>query len=131
MQGNKISAPRGKAGEDAACVYLEDHGYKIIDRNYRTKGGEIDIIAEKGEDLVFCEVKARKFGALDKGEGAMTKAKLKRIIAASERFTMENPNYDNYFKRFDTAYVTLTSEEYPRALDIEYFEGDFSALDIT
>lgn len=130
MQGNKISAPRGKAGEDAVCEYLKDRDCEIIARNYRVKGGEIDIIAQKDGEIIFCEVKARKFGALDGGAGAMTKEKMKRIIMTAESFIAANPQYDDCFRRFDTAYVTLTSEKFPRVLDMEYFEGDFTALDI-
>lgn len=130
MQGNQTSAPRGKAGEDAACEYLKKQDCIIIARNYRIKGGETDIIAEKGDEIIFCEVKTRKFGALDGGQGAMTKAKMKRIIKTAEYFIRENPQYEGYFRRFDTAYVTVTSEKIPRVLDIEYYEGDFTALDI-
>lgn len=56
----------GRYGEMLACEFLMRRGYKIIDKNYRTRGGEIDIIAKEGEVLVFVEVKTRtnnKFGA--------------------------------------------------------------------
>lgn len=55
----------GKKGETAACAYLERHGYTICSRNYRCRYGEIDIIAAKGSELSFVEVKTRrnlKFG---------------------------------------------------------------------
>jgi len=50
----------GRKGEDAAATFLKKKGYKIIQRNYRQKTGEIDIIARQDEWLVFIEVKARK-----------------------------------------------------------------------
>ncbi|MCH5185115.1 MAG: YraN family protein [Oscillospiraceae bacterium] len=49
----------GGMGEDAACEYLQNHGFEIIERNYHSRYGEIDIIARDGDDLVFVEVKAR------------------------------------------------------------------------
>lgn len=49
----------GNKGEDIACKYLNRHGYKIIERNYRIRGGEIDIVAKDGGYLVFVEVKTR------------------------------------------------------------------------
>lgn len=49
----------GNYGEDLACQYLKKQGYKILERNYRIRGGEIDIVAKKGDYLVFVEVKAR------------------------------------------------------------------------
>lgn len=128
--GNEISGARGEAGENSVCEYLKDKGYTVIKRNYRIKGGEIDIISVKGEYIVFTEVKARKFGALENGASAVNKAKMRRIIKASEAFAAENEKYNDYYRRFDTAYVTVTTEKIPRALDIEYIEGDFTAADL-
>ena len=51
----------GSAGEDAAAVFLEKHGFRIICRNYRKPYGEIDIVSERGKILSFVEVKASKF----------------------------------------------------------------------
>lgn len=47
----------GKFGEDVACLFLKKHGYKIIDRNYLRKWGELDIVAKKARKLCFVEVK--------------------------------------------------------------------------
>jgi len=49
----------GQLGEDIAVKYLEKHGYKILDRNYRKPWGEIDIVAQQSDELVFIEVKAQ------------------------------------------------------------------------
>lgn len=57
---NKIVTEKrriGNLGEDIACVYLEKHGFKVIDRNYLKKYGEIDIVAHKGDCTRFIEVK--------------------------------------------------------------------------
>ncbi|MCH5199797.1 MAG: YraN family protein [Oscillospiraceae bacterium] len=129
MNGNEISAARGKAGEDAVCGYLEEHGCRILARNYRKKGGEIDIIAQEVDTIVFVEVKTRKYGAMDSGTSAMTKAKMRRIIATSEEYMYEHKELDLY-RRFDTAYVTVTPEKYPQVLDIEYYKADFNALSL-
>lgn len=129
MNGNKASAPRGKAGEDAVCDYLEEKGCTILARNYRKKCGEIDIIAIDGDTAVFVEVKTRKYGAMESGTVAMTKAKMRRIIATSEEYMYEHKELDLY-RRFDTAYVTVTTEKYPRVLDIEYYKADFNAMSL-
>jgi putative endonuclease len=50
----------GIEGEDSACKYLSENGYTILNRNFRTKLGEIDLIAEKSEVIYFFEVKSRK-----------------------------------------------------------------------
>lgn len=124
------SDARGKAGEEAVCDYLTQKGNRIIKRNYRVKHGEIDIISLEGEFIVFTEVKTRKYGALGSGTEAMTKAKMKRIISASELFVGANPGYKDFYRRFDTAYVTVTTDKYPQILDIEYYKADFTAMNL-
>ena len=128
--GNKISAPRGKAGENAVCDYLKKQGSTIIKRNYRTKGGEIDIISEKEGCIAFTEVKTRKFGALVKGSEAITKAKMRKIISTSEYFIISNPRYKDRKRRFDAAFVTVTTDKLPQILDIEYYKGYFTLTDL-
>ena len=130
MNGNNVSAPRGKAGEDAVCEYLKKQGSEIIMRNYRIKGGEIDIISEKDGCIAFTEVKTRKFGALTEGYEAVTKAKMRRIINASEQFIRSNPRYKDRKRRFDAAFVTVTTDKLPQILDMEYYKGYFTLADL-
>ena len=130
MNGNNVSAPRGKAGEDAVCEYLKKQGSEIIKRNYRIKGGEIDIISEKDGCIAFTEVKTRKFGALIEGYEAVTKAKMRRIINASEQFIISNPRYKDCKRRFDAAFVTVTTDKLPQILDMEYYKGYFTLADL-
>lgn len=130
MNGNNVSAPRGKAGEDAVCEYLKKQGSEIIKRNYRIKGGEIDIISEKDGCIAFTEVKTRKFGALIEGYEAVTKAKMRRIINASEQFIISNPRYKDHKRRFDAAFVTVTTDKLPQILDMEYYKGYFTLADL-
>lgn len=54
----------GDWGEEQACRFLQRHGFVIKDRNYYTTFGEIDIVAQKGDDLYFVEVKTRQKGGL-------------------------------------------------------------------
>lgn len=130
MNGNNVSAPRGKAGEDAVCEYLKKQGSEIIMRNYRIKGGEIDIISEKDGCIAFTEVKTRKFGALIEGYEAVTKAKMRRIINVSEQFIISNPRYKDRKRRFDAAFVTVTTDKLPQILDMEYYKGYFTLADL-
>jgi putative endonuclease len=68
-------AERGRAGEDAAAALLEAHGYRIVGRNVRLPGGEIDIIARDGDTIVFVEVKARANHAYGTALAAVDAAK--------------------------------------------------------
>jgi putative endonuclease len=56
----------GRSGEDLAATYYRRRGYRVLDRNYRCRGGEIDVVLQRGGVIVFCEVKTRstdRFGA--------------------------------------------------------------------
>ncbi|BDE05318.1 UPF0102 protein [Vulcanimicrobium alpinum] len=64
-------AERGRAGEDAAVALLESHGYRIVARNVRLPGGEIDVIARDGDTIVFVEVKARAGTSFGSALGAV------------------------------------------------------------
>lgn len=55
----------GEIGEDVACIFLEKHGFSILERNYTKKWGEIDIIAEKENKKYFIEVKSKSVSSLD------------------------------------------------------------------
>ncbi len=59
LKGSKETKKLGNKGEDIASAYLEKKGYRIIERNYKTNTGEIDIIARDKETVVFIEVKTR------------------------------------------------------------------------
>lgn len=114
----------GAAGERYVAQFLEAKGYEIIARNYRIRGGEIDIIARKGDTLAFVEVKTRKKGALTSGEEAITKAKKSFIIKAAERFISE---YDDEVDgRFDVAAVDMdTANE--SVIGLRYYPAAFDA----
>ncbi|KKQ91693.1 MAG: hypothetical protein UT58_C0007G0014 [Microgenomates group bacterium GW2011_GWC1_39_7b] len=82
----------GNLAEDYAVKLLESGGYKIKDRNFRSRFGEIDIVALDGETLVFVEVKARwsrKFGA---PEEAVTRSKLFKIKKTGEYYSLLHPD---------------------------------------
>ena len=71
----RLPSGTGRAGEAAAAALLRRSGYKIIERNFRVREGEIDIVAEHSGDLVFVEVKARRSGAFGIPEESLTEAK--------------------------------------------------------
>lgn len=89
----------GGAGEDAACVYLEKQGYKITGRNYHSRYGEIDIIALKDGETVFCEVKTRSRIRGVKPCEYVNEIKQKKIIKTALTYLGENA--DNTLMRFD------------------------------
>lgn len=76
----------GAAAERAACRRLREEGYRIVARNWRTRLGEIDIVARDGDVLVFVEVKSRSGPGFGGPEGAVDRPKQRRIVAAAGAF---------------------------------------------
>lgn len=73
----------GKIGEDIAAIYLQDLGYEILERNFRFKRVELDIVAQSGSTLVFCEVKTRRSLSHGFPSDAITPLKLQHIRTAA------------------------------------------------
>lgn len=95
----------GNVGEDLAGEFLEKNGMKILKRNYTIRGGEIDLIAlDKGQTLVFVEVKFRRNGEFGSGEEAIGPVKQKRLINAAERFIFDN-DMGGFPARFDAVII--------------------------
>lgn len=69
----------GKLGEEIARQYLEKKGYKIIEQNYRTKFGEIDLLARTGSDLVLVEVRTKRGEMFGTPEESINKKKLRKL----------------------------------------------------
>ncbi len=91
-EGSSTSA--GANGESAAANYLAERGYKILERNWRVKAGEIDIIAEKDSVIYFVEVKYRRNHNQGGGVAAITSAKLKHMERAARLWMQQNGDYD-------------------------------------
>lgn len=93
---NRIS---GQCGELAAVEYLKKKKYKILERNYTAKPGEIDIIAQKGDDLVFVEVKTRGSERFGTPAQAVTYYKKRNFVNTAKWYLMSHPTDLNI--RFD------------------------------
>ena len=103
-------AARGRAGEDAAAALLEARGYRIVGRNVRLPGGEIDIIARDGDTVVFVEVKARASAAYGNAAGAVDARKRATLRAvASDWLQIAAPRAHARFDvvTFDRGRATL------------------------
>jgi len=93
------SAELGKSGEDLAEKYLNKIGYKIIEKNFKTKFGEIDIIAKDKKTIVFAEVKTRAGNAYGSPQSAVNFYKQKHLSLAAFTFIKKNSLKSDY--RFD------------------------------
>jgi len=99
----------GRKAEDFAVKFLQDKGYIIVERNFRSRFGEIDIISKDGGTLVFVEVKARwstKFGA---PEEAVTPAKLYKIRKTVDYYCLVN-NITDVKMRIDVVAMEMSGQ---------------------
>jgi|SRR3989344_3724620 len=81
----------GSKGEEIACSYLREQGYRILEKNWKKSFGEIDIIALDGDFLVFIEVKSREEDLFEKPEEAMTVWKIRKVARAGEGYKNLHP----------------------------------------
>ncbi len=102
----------GRSGEALAEALLKTRGYRILERNYRTRLGEIDLIAKDGATLVFVEVKVRRSGRFGSAKAAITAAKRRKLSIVALQYiksTCEKPVH----ARFDVVAVER-GDETPR-----------------
>ncbi len=111
----------GKEGELEACAWLRQNGFRIIQTNWRWHHYELDIIALQGKELVVIEVKTRSANYLLPPEKAVTKAKIKRIVAATDAY-IRYKNIDVDI-RFDVIIVIKKKNGH----QIEHIEDAFYA----
>ena len=112
----------GKTGEDLACIELRRRGYAILARRYRTRFGEIDIVAREGDTIVFVEVKARSTGRFGDGAAAVTGGKQRKVGRMAVDYLQRRRMPDRPC-RFDVVSVDLSSarpvvEVYRDAFDV-------------
>ncbi len=112
-----------KIGEDLSAKFLERKGYSILHRNYRVKGGEIDIIAQHGDSLVFVEVKTRSKHSIKQALMSISYTKRKRITFTAQRYIIQHPDCVKSRFRFDVIIVWYF--RHSDTYQIEHFENAF------
>ncbi|WP_018341982.1 YraN family protein [Cytophaga aurantiaca] len=104
---------KGIAGEDKACMYLEQKGYKIFQRNYRAGKGEIDIVAQAADCLCFIEVKYRKHNKFGFPENFVTEKKMNKIMQTAEAYVLQH----NWHGRIRFDVIAITGNETPMHIE--------------
>lgn len=101
----------GRNGENVACEFLIQSGYEILERNYRSKIGEIDIIAKEKDEIIFVEVKTRGQELYGTPGESVTKCKKTHIYHVAEYYLMEK-NIENKFCRIDVIEIYKKNNKY-------------------
>jgi len=100
----RIAFRFGLGAETKAAWLLRLKGYRILARRFKTPAGEIDLVARRGDTLVFIEVKGR--GDLASAHEAITPAQRRRIAAAARLWLARNPGHMALTQRFDAVFVS-------------------------
>lgn len=96
----------GQWGENLAAIHLESQGLTIIERNWRCRGGEIDLVARDGETIVFVEVKTRRGRDFGAPEEALTPRKAQKLLNLGQIYVAEHDQDDTNW-RIDLVAVEL------------------------
>ncbi|GIX07113.1 MAG: hypothetical protein KatS3mg115_1516 [Candidatus Poribacteria bacterium] len=116
----------GRSAEALAAEYLQAKGYRVLERNFRTPEGELDLIAQEGKTLVFVEVKARRSARYGSGEESVTPAKQRRLTAAALHYLQQTRTMDRPC-RFDLIVIRKSR----RRTEIRHLPNAFPAADFT
>lgn len=110
MSGRTPAGPhRGDAGEDLACAHLRARGMKVLARNYRCRGGEIDVVADDRGTLVFVEVKERGGDSHGSAVEAVTAEKRRRVVRAARVYAATHGLSESPI-RFDVLAIDWSAE---------------------
>ena len=115
----------GRWGEKQAAGYLHQKGYRLLAAGYRCRMGEIDLIAQKGRELAFVEVKLRRNANFAEPREPVTAAKQRRILLAARHFLAQHPEYGEHYCRFDVAEVYAPDGLQTAKPEIRYYEHAF------
>ena len=117
-KNNDTTTRRGHEAETLAARYLEAHGLRLLERNFRIRGGEIDLICRDGKVLVFIEVRQRSYGEFGGAAASITASKRRRIVLAACHYLAAHAAGDC---RFDC--VLIDGEQ------LEWIKNAFAADD--
>jgi putative endonuclease len=104
----------GEVAERRAEAFLADRGLRLVERNYRCRSGEIDLVMEERGVMVFVEVRYRRSSAFGSAAETVTPAKQRRIVSAAQHFLLRRRPYRERPCRFD---VLAVSGEGERSID--------------
>ena len=110
--------PLGRRGEMVAWHFLTQRGYKILEKNYRCKLGEIDVVAEKKSRTAFVEIKTRRTWDFGRPEESVHAAKQRKLVRLAEWYLREKKKSDSLVS-FDVVAVTWKESGEPEIRLIE------------
>jgi putative endonuclease len=111
--------------EEQATAWLQRQGWQLLARNFRSKTGEIDIIAMDGEQLVFLEVRARRHRGFSSAAASVDGRKQRRLVRTAQGFLQRHPHLANRPCRFDV--IAFEPRQSETGLAIHWIPAAFTA----
>ena len=121
MKDNDTTSSAGKLAEELAARFLQKRGLLVVARNFRCRGGEIDLVCRDGKVLVFVEVRLRRNAAYGGAGASITASKQRRIILAAQHYLAAHAKADADC-RFDCVLLDACNEK-----NIEWISDAFAA----
>ena len=112
----------GEAGEDHACVFLRGAGFRVLERNFRCRSGEVDVIATDGDTVVFVEVKERHGDTHGEGHESVTFGKRRRLVRAAVLYASRKGLSESPL-RFDVVSI----DHHAGGVEVRHDRGAFDA----
>ena len=119
----KPTTTTGQQIEQLAAQYLQQQGLKLIDNNYRCKQGEIDLIMQHHDQLVFVEVRYRKQSRYGSAAESVTRSKQQKLLYAANHFLVCRPQFSQQQARFDV--VAVQPKSGSDKLQIDWLQNAF------
>lgn len=107
MRTSRAKKNLGDSGERVAALFLQERGYKIIETNFRTRGGEIDLVAEDQDGLAFVEVRVRRSNLAGMPEESLTPRKRTRMLAMAMEYLLRHEDWAERAWRVDFVGIEL------------------------
>lgn len=119
---------QGQYTENLACRFLEEKGCKLIEKNFNCKVGEIDLIMQDDDSLIFVEVRYRKSNNFGSGAESITASKQSKLIKTASLYLQRHAKLNKYPARFDVISITgfIETEDLSK-IDIDWIVNAFGA----
>lgn len=115
----------GEAAEKNACQYLLEQKLTLVSKNFRSKFGEIDIIMQDQQTLVFVEVRYRKNDKFGSGAESITTTKQRKLIKTASLYLLQHPKANTLSIRFDV--VSMAPQSNSTKMKIDWIKDAFQA----
>lgn len=119
---------QGEYTESLACRYLENKGFKLIEKNFSCRLGEIDLIMQDNDSLVFVEVRYRRSNNFGSGAESITASKQSKLIKTASLYLQSRDKRNKYAARFDVVSITgFIETDNLDNIDFDWIKNAFGA----